>query len=186
MQWDGPFIVTPFIVIFHLWYAHDQEHAFSGPGVNISLNYQANHGIQTCYPCCFWYIQWYQHRPQTAQVNQPNQKTIMKTWRRHVQCGPYTESQVRAQPSPARPPEPNPRPTQPSGQIPRPSAPSTAKSAPNTEQRAHQSQTHAQPSPAAKSHAGPVRPAQPNPRPTQHSAPTSVSSLLVSKIEPHR
>lgn len=63
MQWDGQFIVTPFIVIFHLWYAHDQEHAFSGPGVNISLNYQANHGIQTCYPCCFRYkkrVQIYQ------------------------------------------------------------------------------------------------------------------------------
>ena len=56
-------------------------------------------------------------------------KDIMKTWKRHVQCRPYTESQIRAQPSP-------------------------------------------------------VRPAQPNPRPTQHSAPTSVSSLFFSKIEP--
>lgn len=39
--------------MLHSWYAHDQEHALSGPGVNISLNYQANHGIQTCYRCWF-------------------------------------------------------------------------------------------------------------------------------------
>ena len=55
---------------------------------------------------------WYQHRPQTAQVNQPNQKTIMKTWRRHVQCRPYTESHIRAQPSPVLPAQPNRPPTE--------------------------------------------------------------------------
>ena len=63
-----------------------------------------------------------------------------------------------------------------------------AKSAPNP----HQSQTPRPTQPSApntaKSHAqpSPARPAQPNPRPTQHSAPTSVSSLFFSKIEPHR
>ena len=93
---------------------------------------------------------WYQHRPQTVQVNQCNQRTlttsllfgsfcdaqsmksilksqcqalfcsspmihiwdthedkqtdIIKTWRKHVQCRPYTWSQIRAQHSTARPP----------------------------------------------------------------------------------
>ena len=42
-------------------------------------------------------------------------KDIMKIWKRHVQCKPYTESQIRAQPSPAHQsqtptPEPNPTP----------------------------------------------------------------------------
>ena len=79
---------------------------------------------------------------------------------------------------------PTPRPTQrsaPSTAKPYASAPSTAK--PHAQhhaqpsQRAQHAQHHAQPSPA--------RPAGPNPRPTKPSAPTSVSSLFFSKIEPH-
>ena len=82
----------------------------------------------------------------------------MKTWRRHLQCRPYTESPIRAQPSPARPPKPNP-----------------TKSAPNPAQLAHQSQTPPNPRPTqpssptkAKPHQiraqpSPARPPKPNP-----------------------
>ena len=111
-----------------------------------------NHVSFTNARLCFAQAPWF-----TFEIHMKTIKDIMKTWRRHVLCRPYTESQIRAQPSPARPPEPNPapnpaqcakhgqipRPTQPSVAEPnpcptRPSAPSTAKSAPNTAQRAHQ------------------------------------------------
>ena len=89
---------------------------------------------------------WYQHRPQTVQVNQLNQVTLKTTLLFGSFCDAQSMKrsiQIRAQPSPARPPEPNPTPNPAQraqhGEIPRPTqprAPSTAKSAPNTAQRA--------------------------------------------------
>ena len=153
---------------------------------------------------------WYQHRPQTVQVNQfksknthnnlacwlflrrsiqDKHKDIMKTWRRRVQCRPYTQSPICAQPGPARPPKPNPTPNPAQraqhGQIPlptQPSAPRRAKSAPNTARRAQHGQIPLPTQPSAprraKSAPNTARRAQHGqiPLPTQPSAPRRAKS----------
>ena len=109
------------------------------------------------------------HTQKAKSAPSPAQRTYQsQTPPNPAQQSTPSMAKSHAQPSPARPPEPNPTPNPAQraqhGQIPGPT--------PNPAERAKQSQICAQP--------GPARPARPNPRPTHHSAPTSMSSLLFS------
>ena len=114
---------------------------------------------------------WYQHRPQTVQVNQLNQNTLTTT----LLVGSFCDAQSKINTKTSWRHEED---------VYNVDHTHKARSAPNPAQRAHQSQT---PRPTqlsapstAKSHSqpSPARLGEPNPRPTQHGAPTSVSSLF--------